>query len=79
MPRDLKTIRRSREDWTRQMTEYEAEGATRRAFCERHGLAYSSFCYWRKRLRNPESQNCHPVPLIELPVLPTGGAGWLAG
>ena len=40
--------RRSQDDWNQLMTEYEAGELTQRQFCERHQLAYSTFCYWRK-------------------------------
>ena len=42
--------RRSQDDWRQLMTEYEAGELTQRQFCEYHQLAYSTFCYWRKRL-----------------------------
>ena len=58
--------RRSRAEWAQLMTDYEAGSLTQRAFCTEHALAYSSFCYWRKRLREPAEV---PTPaLIELPV-----------
>ena len=47
------------------MAQYEAGDLSQRIFCEQHGLAYSTFGYWRKQLRQPSS-------LIELPMLPTG-------
>lgn len=43
--------RRSREEWERLMGEYEAGEVSQRVFCAQRGLAYSSFGYWRKRLR----------------------------
>ena len=36
--------RRTQDDWSQLMTEYEAGELTQRQFCERHQLAYSTFC-----------------------------------
>jgi len=57
--------RRDRSAWEQLMAQYEAGDLSQRHFCEQHGLAYSTFGYWRKQLRQPAS-------LIELPMLPTG-------
>jgi hypothetical protein len=46
------------------MSDYESSGLTQRNFCDERGVAYSSFCYWRKRLREENGSS----PLIELPV-----------
>ena len=62
--------RRSRSAWEQLMAQYEAGDLSQRIFCEQHGLAYSTFGYWRKQLRQPAS-------LIELPMLPTDESrGW---
>ena len=34
----------------RMMEEYEGSGQSRRAFCERRGMAVSTFDYWRREL-----------------------------
>ena len=68
--------RRSQDDWSQLMTEYEAGELTQRQFCERHQLAYSTFCYWRKRLSAGAVRTevaATSVPLIELPLLPKRG------
>jgi transposase-like protein len=62
--------RRSREEWERLMAEYEAGELSQRAFCAQHGLAYSSFGYWRKQLRSGLAAKDRPGPaLVELPTL----------
>lgn len=63
------TKRRSRTEWAQLMTDYEAGSLTQRAFCTEHELAYSSFCYWRKQLR--ELAEVQTPALIELPVSTT--------
>ena len=62
--------RRDRSAWEQLMAQYEAGDLSQRHFWEQHGLAYSTFGYWRKQLRQPAS-------LIELPMLPTSESrGW---
>jgi len=56
--------RRTRLEWARILSDYKASGLTQRKFCDERGVAYSSFCYWRKRL----SQENGSSPLIELPM-----------
>ena len=68
--------RYSQDDWSQLMTEYQASELTQRQFCERHQLAYSTFCYWRKRLLAGAARTelaATPVPLLEFPVLPMRG------
>lgn len=59
--------RRSRGQWEELIARYEAGNASQREFCAQHGVAYSSFCYWRKRLR--ASSASEVVPLVELGAL----------
>ena len=63
--------RRSRADWERLMEQYEASSLKQRTFCEQHGVAYSTFCYWRKRLRKSAIEN-DSEHVFELPMLPMG-------
>ena len=60
---------RSRADWEQLMEQYKASGLKQRTFCEQHGLAYSTFCYWRKRLHQSASIGNHSEHLFELPML----------
>ena len=64
--------RRDRSAWEQLMAQYEAGDISQRIFCERHGLAYSTFGYWRKQLRQSAHNENQPASLIELPMLPTG-------
>lgn len=59
--------RKSRAQWIELMAAYEAGALPQREFCEQHEVAYSTFGYWRKQLR----QSVLPVvpaaePLVEL-------------
>lgn len=64
--------RRSQTEWQRLMKEFETSGETQRAFCESRGIAYSTFCYWRRRLRAAEQKPVSEPPLVELPLFVGG-------
>ena len=64
--------RRNRSAWEQLMAQYEAGDLSQRMFCARHGLAYSTFGYWRKQLRRSAHNENQPASLIELPILPAG-------
>jgi transposase-like protein len=66
MPRRTSN-RRGHVQWEQLIARYEAGNASQREFCAQHGVAYSSFCYWRKRLR--ASSTAEVVPLVELGAL----------
>jgi hypothetical protein len=66
--------KRSRSEWEHLIARYEASHLAQRAFCTEHGVAYSSFCYWRKQLRSPEAVENRVAPLIELSALPSSEA-----
>lgn len=61
---------RSADAWAQLMAEYEASNMTQREFCAQRALAYSTFGYWRKRLRQSVPAKAQAEPLFELPVLP---------
>ena len=59
--------RKSRAQWVELISAYEAGDLQQREFCERHDVAYSTFGYWRKRLRSPALPVMPAVePLVEL-------------
>jgi len=61
------TKRKSRAQWDELMVAYEAGDLSQREFCKRHEVAYSTFGYWRKRLRSPvEPLARASEPLLEL-------------
>ena len=57
--------RKSRAQWVELMAAYEAGDLSQREFCEQHDIAYSTFGYWRKRLRSPVVPS-EAEPLLEL-------------
>lgn len=61
--------RHSRSEWEQLIATYEQDNLIQREFCAQKGLAYSTFCYWRKQLRESSSANPATAPLIELPRL----------
>lgn len=38
--------------WTQRLKDWEASGVTQRAYCEREGLKYGTFDYWRRQIRS---------------------------
>ena len=54
------------------MAQYEAGELSQRLFCEQHGIAYSTFGYWRKQLRQSADNENQLASLIELSMMPAG-------
>ncbi len=52
--------------WSSHIAGWESSGQTQRIYCETHGLNFSVFCYWRKKL----SERASSRPLIPITVLP---------
>ena len=55
--------------WGRRIGEWQCSGQSQRVFCARHGLALSTFQWWRMRLRRTTlgapASGFVPLPLIE--------------
>ncbi len=69
--------RLDRSAWEQLMAQYEVGDLTQRRFCDQHGIAYSTFGYWRKQLRQSAQHEVTPGSLIELPSLSTDPSpGW---
>ena len=62
--------RRDRSAWEQLMTQYETGNISQRLFCEEHGIAYSTFGYWRKQLRQSVPIEKPSTALVELPMFP---------
>jgi transposase-like protein len=54
---DWASMRRGPEQWRRLIERYERGTLTQARFCEREGIAPSTFQYWRRRLRE-EAGDC---------------------
>ncbi len=50
-----KQARRSESEWRTLIRAFSRSGETRTQFCERHGVALSTFSWWRSRLRRESS------------------------
>ena len=61
---------RDRSAWEQLMAQYEAGDLSQRIFCEQHGVAYSTFGYWRKQLRQSAPIEKPSTALVELPMFP---------
>lgn len=48
--KEIDAVAGKRARWLKRVGEWERSGQTQRAFCAEHGLALSSFQWWRKRL-----------------------------
>jgi hypothetical protein len=73
------TGRKSSAEWQSLMDAYEAGDLSQREFCRRRGLAYSTFGYWRRRLRSAEVHRQNDAgPLVELTAMrmPEDTAPW---
>lgn len=47
----MKADETKRSDWERRIRGWEASGLSQRAYCERAGLKWSNFDYWRRRIK----------------------------
>ena len=63
--------------WHEHVTTWQASGLTQKAYCDEHGLRYSAFGYWVRKLRGAtepptEKKGAGFVPVIPATVQPTG-------
>ena len=63
---------RSAEEIAALMAAYEQSGLTRREYCQRQGLAFSTFDYYRYRWRRPKRKRppLAPPKLVEVKIAP---------
>ena len=55
--------RRSASEWRALMRAFSHSGETRTQFCERHGVALSTFAWWRSHLRRELTAASDATPL----------------
>jgi len=75
-----KRIRRSADDWRVILEQQHASGLSQAVFCEREGIALSTFARWKQRLNGagvPDSKSgdAADADWIDLSRV-TGGGGW---
>ena len=71
-------IRRGEAQWRSILSAFAASGLSQKAFCEREGLALSTFGYWKRKLQSERvapSPNAGPA-VIDLGMLDDRPAGW---
>lgn len=49
--------RLSREEWRSHFKAWQDSGESQLAYCQRHNLKHSTFCYWRKQLKQNSEQS----------------------
>ncbi len=71
-----RSIRRSPEQWQELVDQWRDSGQSATRFCETHGVGYSSFCNWRKRLADDQLPPTErETSFIDLSALPSAGEG----
>ncbi len=43
--------------WTKRIADWQSSGLSQGAFCEQHGLTYTTFVYWRGRFKKLEAHD----------------------
>lgn len=76
-----KRIRRSAEDWQSIFEQHHTSGLSQAAFCEREGIALSTFARWKQRLSDEapsvrEGDSASNSDWIDLSSLDNASAGW---
>jgi hypothetical protein len=55
-----------REYWWGVFEEWSSSGLSQRRFCEERGISFSTFCYWRRRLRGDNEVESPPFIPVEV-------------
>lgn len=66
------------QQWTQRIKDWESSGATQRAYCEREGLKYCTFDYWRRQIPSAGAavkQKTKPAGTERLTLLPVHLSG----
>lgn len=70
-------VRRGESEWRAILSAFAGSGLSQKAFCEREGLAVSTFQYWKRRLAKDEAAAPDSGPaVIDLGALDDRPAGW---
>ena len=68
--------RRSAVQWERLVAAQASGTLSQRAFCERRGLSYASFCNWKRRLDEKPERSANTGGFIEVDVPPASRGYW---
>ena len=68
-PKDRRRL--SRAHWLELIQAYEEGKESQVEFCDRHGVGHSTFCKWRKRLREERVEFEMVEPFVELSAVST--------
>ena len=63
----------ARQVWAKRVEEQQASGLSAAAWCRKEKVSYSSFIYWRRRLRREEAKPGREHPAFQEIVLAGGG------
>ena len=71
-------IRRGESQWRAILSAFAGSGLSQKAFCQREGLAPSTFQYWKRRLANDDAAPSSEAEaaVIDLGALDDRPAGW---
>lgn len=72
-------IRRGEAQWRSILSAFADSGLSQKAFCEREGLALSTFGYWKRKLQSGGAAASSPdagPAVIDLGMLDDRPAGW---
>ena len=63
---------KKREQWRAIFKKWSSSGLSQRRFCEERKIRFSTFCYWRRQLREEICEDESPSPFIPVEVKPPG-------
>jgi hypothetical protein len=69
-------IRRGESQWRAILSAFAGSGLSQKAFCQREGLALSTFQYWKRRLAKHDAPSESGPAVIDLGALDDRPAGW---
>lgn len=49
--------------WQQHIRNCKSSGLSQNRYCQQHGLAFSTFTYWKKKLNSKKKQRAHFYPL----------------
>ncbi|MDZ7787030.1 MAG: IS66 family insertion sequence element accessory protein TnpB [Halofilum sp. (in: g-proteobacteria)] len=71
-------VRRNESQWRAILSAFAGSGLSQKAFCQREGLAPSTFQYWKRRLAKDDAEPASEAgpAVIDLGALEERPAGW---